>query len=127
VWWRVEAGGSGPCREIRGVHVVVRVAGSVKLRCGDGGVVLGFLLAQLLLLLARLFPFSPSSPLSSPRATAAGRRLGFAWLGFLGAATGGFLWVAALGFAARARAPRAVMPGVRATATRRASGGCSEG
>jgi hypothetical protein len=34
---------------------------------------------------------------------------------------------AALGLAARARTPRAVMPGVRATATRHASGGCGAG
>jgi hypothetical protein len=47
-------------------------------------------------------------------------------LGFQAVASGGS-YGAALGFAVRARTPRVAMPGVRAMATQRASGGCGAG
>jgi hypothetical protein len=109
------------------VGVVDRGAGLVKLRtaatfssCGSGwrrpppraapgGVIL---------LLARLFS-STSSSLSLSRAWRRRNGTGVrGWLGFWAAAEG--FYGVTQGLAARARTPKAAMPGVRAMATRRA-------
>jgi hypothetical protein len=67
------------------------------------------------------FSFFPSPP--PPLVWRRRKGKGHGRLGFQAAASRGS-YGAALGFAARARTMRAVMPGVRATATRRASGDC---
>jgi hypothetical protein len=110
--WRAGAGGSELCRTRSFVGVVVRGAGLGELRCGDG------------LLLALLFSSTPFFSSSAGAATAGRGKTEAA--GFWGSGLG-VLKGAALGFAARARTPKAAMPGVRATATRRASGGCGAG
>jgi hypothetical protein len=117
---RGEAGGSRPCRKGCGVDVVVRGAGLVELRWW------------------RRWRPPRSAPGPPPLCTAppppslslgcgdGGRETGARVARVLGGGRG-VLMGAALGHAARARTPRAAMPGVRATATRHASGGCDVG
>jgi hypothetical protein len=87
---------------------------------GVGGVLLARLRVLLLFALLLLLLLSLSGA-----ATAEGKQ-GRGWLGFLGGGRG-VLMGAALALAAQARTPWAAMPGVRAMATRHASGGCVAG